>query len=480
MLTMFPVGYHIVALNVPEIVIQDEMKNQSFLSSEGIFSSAALNIAWSSIIAALAFGAFIGCFFVTPTIQKFGVRISMVYVNNSICIFGSLLLFLSKYIMITSMLLCGRVVIGIYVGMACALSALFIKEIATQKQKGTLGCCLHITVCLGSAVAGILSLPSFLGNQTYWNILLAIPMIVSIIQMIMGRYMHETPGYLFDNRKIAEGIESIKYYYGIDELSIEETVKEYSREVSHVPSQIDWKTAYNNSAIRNGIKMGILVNIAQVFTGAMSAAAYSTNIFKSVSFNDSLTPYLPAIGSLISVLVTLPGMYLIEQYGRRKLILGTLAVCTAGNFSMLIFSIITQYDKVAYWATSIFTISFILMGLSYNIGIGPLAYFVPEELVQAEAASIALGAAVAANWVTTMFTNLLYYPLNDAFGGYSFLLFLIPSSYFLYYFYYNLKETKGNFNSTGERNLACNLLEDIKEDTLNYQTFSKSQSVSSA
>ncbi len=86
--------------------------------------------------------------------------------------------------------------------------------------------------------------------------------------------------------------------------------------------------------------------------------------------------------------------------------------------------------------------TFFVYGLGYNLGIGPVAYFIPGELVPPKAASASLGAAVAVNWISTMITTMYalqynlsfdplfsfsaYYPLNIKVGGWSYLLFAIP------------------------------------------------------
>lgn len=83
----------------------------------------------------------------------------------------------------------------------------------------------------------------------------------------------------------------------------------------------------------------------------------------------------------------------------------------------------------------LFALSFLLYGVGYNLGVGPVAYFIPGELVMPEAASVALGAAVAVNWFSTLITTMVYYPLNVAIGGWSYLLFAVPRWSFSYSYY---------------------------------------------
>ena len=79
------------------------------------------------------------------------------------------------------------------------------------------------------------------------------------------------------------------------------------------------------------------------------------------------------------------------------------------------------------WSNVGFAFAFFILGLGYNLGTGPVAYFMPSELVRPEAAGVSLGCAVAVNWLSSMITTLIYYPLNAQVGGYSYLLFAIPT-----------------------------------------------------
>ena len=79
------------------------------------------------------------------------------------------------------------------------------------------------------------------------------------------------------------------------------------------------------------------------------------------------------------------------------------------------------------WSNVGFAFAFFILGLGYNLGTGPVAYFIPAELVRPEAAGVSLGCAVAVNWLSSMITTLIYYPLNAQVGGYSYLLFAIPT-----------------------------------------------------
>ncbi|KAK6751836.1 hypothetical protein RB195_003329 [Necator americanus] len=229
------------------------------------------------------------------------------------------------------------------------------------------------------------------------------------------------------------------FFYGIAYDDDDEAIQEYWDMVPEMPSQVCISAAITNSSIRKGILLGMVVSASQIFSGSMASISYSTSMFSAVSFTAVLIPFLPALGSLVSIAMTIPALKLVETTTRRSLLLKTLTLCLLADCLLLIFSLLSIDEA---WASWLYFISFFIYGIGYNLGAGPVAYFIPAELVPAEAASVSLGAAVAVNWISSMITTLLYYPLNESVKGWSYLLFIIPTSIFLIVLYFFLPETR--------------------------------------
>uniref|UniRef100_A0A0K0DS09 MFS domain-containing protein n=1 Tax=Strongyloides stercoralis TaxID=6248 RepID=A0A0K0DS09_STRER len=470
-LSISPVGYHIVVFNIPETIIQNDINQSMYNLFEIELSDNQLGLIWSIIVSSQAFGALIGCFLVTYFVQTYGVKFTMFYINNIFLIISSFLMFISKYFLTFFLLFIGRICVGLYTGMACGITPMFIKEVSPKHIKGSLGCFLHISVCIGSAISGIVSLEFILGSYNTWSFLLILPMFLGIFQMCLGKKMPDTPNFLLQNCDYKNALLSIKYYYNINDESSEERISKYRELVTNLPTQISIKEAFNDYNTRKGIFLGMILNAAQIFCGSMTSVSYSTFMFNSVSFSKVLTPFLPSIGSLVSVLLTIPAIRLVEKYGRRQLIILTLIICGSSNYLMTLFSLISQSNVSPTWSTYAYSLTFFLMGIGYNIGIGPLAYFVPEELVHPCASSVALGFSICINWISTMLTNLIFYPLNIEIGGYSYLLFAIPTTIFTIILYFYLPELKKSQNCKNKQVLTCNILQDVYDNEINYGTF---------
>nr|CDJ84638.1 General substrate transporter domain containing protein [Haemonchus contortus] len=394
--TILPVGYHMVVLNVPDDIIQQSLSESLFNTFGLILSQNARDILWAILVSCQSLGALVGCFMVTPLLRRFGVK-----------------------------------------------SALMM-QVAPKQIKSSLSCFVHISVCFGAAVSAVLSLNFLLGGQHTWGWLLFAPAILGAIQILVNLYIPETPNYYLQNGFYIQAIESIKFYYDISYDDDDEAIQEYWDMVPEMPNQMGFVEASMSSTIRKGALLGIVVSASQVFSGSVASISYSTSMFEAVSFTKVLIPFLPALGAVFSIILTVPALQLVETTSRRSLLLSTLSLCLVADCLLLIFSLLSMEG---WWASWLYLVAFFIYGLGYNLGVGPLAYFIPAELVPAEAAGASLGVAVAVNWLCSMISTLVYYPLNESVGGWSYLLFIMPTSLFLLVLYFFLPETRYHYRA---------------------------------
>ncbi|VDL75918.1 unnamed protein product [Nippostrongylus brasiliensis] len=430
-----------VALNVPAEIMQQSLNESVYTTFGLVLSSGSVAVLWSIIVSCQSVGALLGCFMVTPLLHRRGVKSSLML--------------------------------------------------------GSLSCFVHIFVCFGAAVAAVLSLDFLLGGRYTWGYLLFAPAILGAVQIVGNSFIPETPNYYLQNGCYIQAIDSIKFFYGIVYDDDDEAIQEYWDMVPEMPSQMGLLEASRSWTICRGILFGAVLSASQVFSGSVASISYSTSMFDAVSFTKVLIPFLPALGSLISIVLTVPALKLVETTLRRPLLLKTLALCLMANCLLLVFSLVSMDPADSWWASWLYLAAFFIYGIGYNLGVGPLAYFMPAELVPLEAAGVSLGekwtkkdrrndvssttngtiemeikkatgVAVAVNWLCSMVTTLVFYPLNEGAGGWSYLFFIIPSLIFLLLLYFFLPETSypNNLDPVESR-----LLMDLGPPPLPYGTF---------
>ncbi|KAI6191188.1 MFS domain-containing protein [Aphelenchoides bicaudatus] len=405
---------------------------------------------------------------------------SLLIANNTILLIGSIVLFLSYYVQTTILLIFGRILIGVYTGLATGLLPIYVQELAPTQIKGSLSCFIHIAVLVGAAVAALFSLETFWGTSSLWHFLLALPGVSVVFQTIYAKYLPHTPGYYLSKGELTNAADSARYYYDLQCCEDATAVQTYRSLVAKMPEQRSFKEAIRNKHARKGIALGMLVSATQILSGTMAIAYYSNSMFESISIVSSLTNLFPFLGAIFSILLSLPALKLVESCGRRPLLIQTLIMCALANFLLFIFSISIQYfdlknTKFGLFSSTAVTLSFLLLGVGYNLGVGPVAYFVCVELVDVHFVSVAMSCTIAVNWITNMITTLVYYPFNQAVGGYSYLMFAIPTTLCVLILQKYLPETKFVRKlETSQVQLACNAqhADDAVEQQRTYRTFS--------
>ncbi|CAD5225896.1 unnamed protein product [Bursaphelenchus xylophilus] len=475
-LAVAPCGYHMVALNVPTKNIQKALKAEILRDYGLTISDSAMDLLWGLIVSCQSIGALIGCLLLMPLESAFGIKNTLMLYSNGVLLCGSIFLFLSYNFNTALMLVLGRILVGIYTGLSSALAPMYVAELAPSKIKGSLGCFVHISVCFGAVLGAFFSLESFLGSEAFWNVLLFLPAIFAVIQMVICRQIPHTPNFFLAKDDTEMAAESIRFFYGFEGLSDQELMAKYRSLVTKLPPQLSFRQSIANPTNRKMIFIGMVVSATQILSGSMATVAYSTSMFNSLSIINGLVPLFPTFGALLSIFLTLPALRLVETYGRKRLLINTLIMCATATYLLCFFSLIVKGFNAGSWASFMFFVGFLLLGVGYNLGTGPVSYFIPAELVSPDSVGSALSVAVATNWTFTLLTTFLYYPLNEAVGGWSYLMFAIPTTLCIIFLNRNLPETK--FPSLIQSDgviLACNVLPEYANleestDSFNYGT----------
>lgn len=87
-------------------------------------------------------------------------------------------------------------------------------------------------------------------------------------------------------------------------------------------------------------------------------------MFSAVSFATFLIPFIPTLGSLASIFLTLPAFRWVETYGRKQLLVKSLILCAVSQYLMLIFSLLAEKVPES-WGSIGFAFAFVIFGLGY-------------------------------------------------------------------------------------------------------------------
>ncbi|MED6118581.1 Sugar transporter [Stylosanthes scabra] len=225
----------------------------------------------------------------------------------------------------------GRILVGLGVGMASMTAPLYISEASPAKIRGALVGINSFLVTGGQFLSYLINL-AFTRAPGTWRWMLGVAGIPALVQFILMLSLPESPRWLYRQSKEAEAKQILSRIYPPNEVEEEIKVMHESIESEKAEEGLIGQTlgqklkgALANKVIRRALYAGIAVQVAQQFVGINTVMYYSPTIvqFAGIASNSTalalslVTSGLNAVGSILS-------MIFIDRFGRRKLMLVSL------------------------------------------------------------------------------------------------------------------------------------------------------------
>ncbi len=148
---------------------------------------------WTLINCAFVAGGMIGAFCSKYIMDLIGRKNSILF-HILFTVIGSILALIAPFIKSPICVLISRFFYGIQGGMACAFVPTYLSEIAPSELRGQIGVFHQLFLTIGILISQIFGLRQLLGGKYLWNILLAFPILPSLISgFLLMVYFNETP-----------------------------------------------------------------------------------------------------------------------------------------------------------------------------------------------------------------------------------------------------------------------------------------------
>ncbi|KAH7313560.1 regulator of conidiation [Stachybotrys elegans] len=352
----------------------------------------------SIIVAILSAGTAVGALLAAPAGDSLGRRLTLMLFIGIFCI-GSIFQVCAQDI---PMLLVGRALAGVGVGGVSLLVPLYQSEMAPKWIRGTLVCAYQLSITFGLLFASIINIiTADMTTSAAYRIPLGLQIVPAIILTGGLLILPETPRFLVKKgRHEAAGLSlsrlrrlDITHPALIDEL--QEIVANHQYELSLGPDT--YKDIFVGSPhLGRRTLTGCGLQMLQQLTGINFIMYYSTTFFDGAGVAD---PYLKSlIINIINVVSTIPGVFVIESWGRRKLLMGGaagMAVCQLimasyaaamharlegpGQTLIIVFCAINIFFFAASW--------------------GPVVWVVTSEIYPLKVRAKAMSVSTASNWL---------------------------------------------------------------------------------
>ena len=381
-------------------------------------------------------------------------------------------------------LLLGRVVVGVGVGLASHAVPLYIGECATPEMRGSLVTLNIVAVTFGQLSAGLLC-GALVNTAEGWRWMLGLAGVPALIQLVGFFFMPESPRYLVQTRRLQQAkavLSKIRSPYHQIEDELEDMKIAANSEAATAATSLSLSAfLYSLTASDQGISvrrrsvlLGCLLQLCQQFAGINTVMYYAASIIKMAGASDTVAVWFSAVTAGFNFLLSLVGLRLVERLSRRGLLLGSLVLVvisllsisssfaymdmqdtnnSIGRFSsnssqhaVITSSSVHFYaeNRTASAGPILVLVCLCCYIISFAPGMGPLPWTINSELHPSDCRAKALSLSTATNWISNLVVSLTFLSMVAGIGRtLTFVVYAVITAVSGVILYMYLPETKG-------------------------------------
>lgn len=386
------------------------------------------------LVSSVVLGAAAGAIFSGVVADKYG-RKKVIIVTAILFFLGSIWTAIANNYEI---LVAGRFLIGIAIGIASFSVPLYISEIAPNHIRGALVSLNQLAITIGILASYGID-HYFAVFEDGWRFMFLVGVVPSAILCIGMFFMPNSPrwlilkGYDEQAKKVIAKINP-KADANKELCTIKETL--------NTDKKADYKDLFQKW-LKPALIIGIGMMFIQQMTGINTVIYYAPSIFEMAGFVSKSAAISASVAvGVVNVVFTIISLKLIDKIGRRPLLLGGLTGMMLGLIALgLAF---TNAFAMGQHLQVFVLISLLTYIASFAISLGPVCWLIISEVYPLKVRGFAMSLSTMANWLFNFVVALTFLMMID-FLGKSGTFWLYAGICLLGWFfcYYYVPETKG-------------------------------------
>ena len=329
-----------------------------------------------------------------------------------------------------------RFIGGVGIGVASALSPMYIAEVSPAEIRGRMVSLNQMTIVLGILAAQVVNLllarDTGVAESQAWNIawgwrwMFWAETVPAAAFLMMSFFIPESPVFLERGKWKAEGENSQSQNYSLTSHLLPLTSKKY----------------------RHVLLLGLVIAVFQQWCGTNVIFNYAQEIFVGAGFDVDGMFINIVITGIANVVFTFVALYTIEKWGRR-----TLMLIGAGGLGLIYLTLGTCYYM---GMTGFLMVALVVTAISvYAMTLGPVTWTLLAEIFPHRIRGVAMATCTFALWVGCCTLTFSFPSMNAALGssGTFWIYSAICVCAFLFLFRH-CPETKGKSLEELERELV--------------------------
>ncbi|MBS0586052.1 MAG: sugar porter family MFS transporter [Verrucomicrobia bacterium] len=414
-ISAFLFGYHTAIISGALLLITEEL-------SLSIFQQEV-------VVSILLLGCIVGALWGGVLADQMGRKKTLVF-TLGLYLVGTLLLFLTRDFL---MLLAGRVIGGVAIGIASAVVPVYIAEMSPTEKRGMMVSLNQLMITIGIFISYVVAYLYLDAKE--WRLMFAVALLPIALQAVGLFFIPETPAFLLSQGKKQKAGEILKRIWGKADKG---HLVEMEDKMDH-PRKVTLSSIFGPK-MRAACLVGIGISVVQQITGINTVIYYAPHIFAHAGFSSHNMDLLATLClGAIMVVMTFVGLCYIDKVGRRTLAISGLSVMTIALAVMATFLLFNSPIQAP-----ITIISLLIYIAAFSIGLGVVAWPLISEIFPLGIRGRAVGVATFANWATNYLVSATFLTLIEIFGlGGTYILYTAISLLCIYFLWKKIPETKG-------------------------------------
>ncbi|XP_057737353.1 inositol transporter 1-like [Arachis stenosperma] len=341
-------------------------------------------------------------------------------------------------------LILGRLLVGLGVGVASVTAPVYIAEASPSEIRGSLVSTNVLMITAGQFLSYLVNL-AFTEVPGTWRWMLGVSGVPAVVQFVCMLFLPESPRWLFIKNRKNEAVDVLSKIYDLARLEDEvDFLTAQSEQDRQKRNNVKFWHVFRSKEIRLAFLVGGGLLFFQQFTGINTVMYYSPTIVQMAGFHaNQLALLLSLIVAGMNAAGTVLGIYLIDHAGRKKLALCSLAgvIVSVVLLALAFFKQSTSSSEVYGW---IAVVGLALYIGFFSPGMGPVPWTVNSEIYPEEYRGVCGGMSATVCWVSNLIVSETFLSIADGIGIASTFLILggIAVVAFLFVILY-VPETKG-------------------------------------
>lgn len=315
-----------------------------------------------------------------------------------------------------------RMIGGVGIGLASALSPMYIAEVAPSHLRGRFVSLNQMTIVIGILAAQLINLiiaekvpagatdeliRASWNGQTGWRWMFFACAVPSAAFFTLTFFLPESPRWLLKAGKHNQAFPTLKKIGG-EEYAREE-IANIETTLDDVTEKVDFKALFQHK-FSIVLIIGVVLAVFQQWCGINTVFNYAEEIFTAAGYGVSDTLFNIVITGTVNLVFTLVAMFTVDKWGRKKLmIFGSVGL--AITYLMLGSAFYFQLKGVAVLALVVVAIGI------YAMSLAPITWVILSEIFPNQVRGAAMALATFALWIACFVLTYTFPLLNKSLGA---------------------------------------------------------------